>query len=298
MLKNLRRLFGHVVSGFIPDKYTARRVRANIEYGIFRKIKESRILRRKEKKSKYKYNLAIVAIMKNEGAYIKEWIDFHRIVGVEKFYLYDNDSTDDTRKILNKYIKAGIVDYTFYPGEKRQLPAYNDCIAKHKNETKWLAVIDLDEYLVPVVYDSVPEFLNTLDKSVAQVIIPWVVFGSNGHETKPDGLVLESYTKRARHSWLYKAIINPRLVFHMGCHEHNVAGRTISVNKSKIRVHHYHCKSWEEYKHKAMRGDAWDGANAGMQKYQRECFKKHDLNDVVDKSALRFVEKLKGLKSK
>ena len=81
----------------------------------------------------------------------------------------------------------------------------------------------------------------------------------------------------------------------MGCHEHSVAGKTKSMPISKIRVHHYHCKSWEEYKLKAMRGDAWDGADAGVRKYQRECFNRHDLNDVVDTTAIRFVDKLKGI---
>ena len=257
MSRQLRRLCGHIVAGFIPNKYTAHRVKNLIEYGILNKIKENKKLQSKERKGKFKYNLAIVAIMKNEGPYLKEWIEFHKLVGVQKFYLYDNDSNDDTRQILDEYIKDGTVDYTFFPGQKMQLPAYNDCIEKHKNETKWLAVIDLDEYIVPTKEDSILPLLNEQNDKVAQIIIP-------------------------------------RLVFSMGCHEHNVAGRTVSMLKSKIRIHHYHCKSWQEYKQKAARGDAWDGMDAGQKKYQRECFNRHDLNDIVDTTALRFVEKLKG----
>ena len=62
--------------------------------------------------------------------------------------------------------------------------------------------------------------------------------------------------------------------------------------QSKVRIHHYHCKSWAEYKLKAARGDAWNGMDAGQQKYQRACFAEHDLNDVVDTTALRFVHKI------
>ncbi len=295
MNHQIKRLFAHIVATFIIDKYKSKRVKKIVEYGIFKWMKESKELRKNQHQNKYKYDLAVVAIMKNEGPYLKEWIEFHKLVGVQKFYLYDNESNDDSRKILEPYIKEGLVDYTFFPGQKMQLPAYNDCIKKHKNETKWLAVIDLDEYIVPVKDDSILPLLNEQKDNVAQIIIPWVIFGSNGHETTPKGLVLESYTKRAKHSWLYKSIINPRLVFNMGCHEHSVAGRTKSMPISKIRVHHYHCKSWEEYKLKAMRGDAWDGADAGVRKYQRECFNRHDLNDVVDTTAIRFVDKLKGI---
>ena len=32
--------------------------------------------------------LSIVAISKNEAPYIKEWIEYHKLVGVERFYFY------------------------------------------------------------------------------------------------------------------------------------------------------------------------------------------------------------------
>ena len=293
-MKELRRFFAHVVATFIPNKRVAHNVKNIIQYGVIRRMREVCNLRAKELKSdKYKYDLSIVAIMKNEGPYLKEWIEFHKLVGVQKFYLYDNGSTDETKAILKPYIKSGLVDYTFFPGEKMQLPAYNDCIEKHKNETKWLAVIDLDEFIVPVKCDNIMDFLKQQSDTIAQFVVPWIIFGSDGHMTKPDNLVIESYTKRARHSWLYKSIINPRLVLKMSCHEHDVAGRTVSVRSSVLRVHHYHCKSWEEYKLKAMRGDAWDGADAGVKKYQEQCFKRHDLNDIADNAAARFAPIIK-----
>ena len=46
------------------------------------------------------FYLTISAIMKNEGPYLKEWLEFHHMVGVEHFFLYDNNSDDKTREIL------------------------------------------------------------------------------------------------------------------------------------------------------------------------------------------------------
>ncbi|MBR0260666.1 MAG: glycosyltransferase family 2 protein [Selenomonadaceae bacterium] len=46
-------------------------------------------------KNLFLYDLAIVAILKNEGRYLKEWLDYHLSAGVDHFYLYDNDSTDN-----------------------------------------------------------------------------------------------------------------------------------------------------------------------------------------------------------
>ena len=41
-----------------------------------------------------------------------EWIEFHRLVGVERFFLYDNGSTDDHREVLAPYVEEGIVTCT------------------------------------------------------------------------------------------------------------------------------------------------------------------------------------------
>ena len=46
------------------------------------------------------FYFSISSTMKNEGQYLEEWIEFHRLVGCEHFILYDNDSTDDTVEIL------------------------------------------------------------------------------------------------------------------------------------------------------------------------------------------------------
>ena len=82
---------------------------------------------------KFKYSLAISAIMKNEGAYLDEWIKYHICAGVEKFYLYDNESSDNTHEILEPYIKSGIVELKYFPGKTKQLAAYRDAIKNHKD---------------------------------------------------------------------------------------------------------------------------------------------------------------------
>lgn len=51
--------------------------------------------------------LSVACIAKNEGPYIREWIEYHKIVGVERFYFYDNDSSDNTREVLEPYIRGG-----------------------------------------------------------------------------------------------------------------------------------------------------------------------------------------------
>lgn len=71
-----------------------------------------------------KNKLSFVAIIKNEAPYIIEWIEYHRLVGVEKFYIYDNGSTDNIKDILTPYISNNTVVYHEFPGKEMQLSAY------------------------------------------------------------------------------------------------------------------------------------------------------------------------------
>ena len=54
---------------------------------------------------------AICAIIKNKAPYLKEWIEYHKLKGIKKFLLYDNESEDNTYKILESYILKGTVIY-------------------------------------------------------------------------------------------------------------------------------------------------------------------------------------------
>ena len=97
----------------------------------------------------FKYQLAVVAILKNEAPYIKEWIDYHLLAGVDHFYLYDNESEDNLKAKLRPYIKNGIVTYTYYPGKMKQMVAYNEAIRNYKFECNYMAFIDADEFIFP-----------------------------------------------------------------------------------------------------------------------------------------------------
>lgn len=58
--------------------------------------------------------LGIAVIIKNEGPYIEEWVRYHLLVGAGIIYIYDNESTDNTRQILEPYINSGKVVYLEY----------------------------------------------------------------------------------------------------------------------------------------------------------------------------------------
>lgn len=141
--------------------------------------------------NKNAFDLSIVAIIKNEGLYIEEWIKYHITVGIQKFYLYDNGSTDNTKDILKRYIDAGFVDLISYPGKAKQLPAYNDALKKHKKDSLYMAIIDGDEFLLSCdrhknVVEQVKSIFSENPKA-GGIAVNWRMFGSSGFITRPYG---------------------------------------------------------------------------------------------------------------
>jgi hypothetical protein len=125
-----------------------------------------------------KYNLSICSLFKNEAKYLKEWIEYHRLIGVDHFYLYNNGSWDGFRAILNPYIKEGVVTLINWPDlikpvkeEKlyewvltTQISAYENAIkVQAMDESKWLVIVDVDEFLVPPDAGKLIDLLEKYD---------------------------------------------------------------------------------------------------------------------------------------
>ncbi len=303
-----RMFFAKLATFWIPLKIYRRALRGILMMGVGKYL---RVLRH-ERTAVFENELSVAAIMKNEGPYLKEWLDFHILAGVDKFYLYDNDSTDDTTKILAPYIRRGIVEYTYFPGERRQNPAYIDALNRFSDKTKWMAFIDLDEFIVPVHHKNIPEFLQTLPKNFALLVLTWVMYGSSGHKEKPCGMVIENYKyhgDRTRPSGC-KSIFNPRLVVRQrNPHINDVAGFIIDENGkklgrinqtynppscNKIRCNHYITKSYEEYKARCMKGDASNGRDSVIKRWSAEKFNRYDTNDIYDPIMDKWIKRMKS----
>ena len=112
---------------------------------------------------RWEKGIAIVAIAKNEGAYLAEWIEFYKTQGIDNIILYDNDSTDDTKEIISHYVQAGFVLYHTIRGKMRQYDAYHRAIDQYKYRFKYLAFIDCDEFLFCKdlsIFDYIDKMLN------------------------------------------------------------------------------------------------------------------------------------------
>ncbi|MBR4641880.1 MAG: glycosyltransferase family 92 protein [Selenomonadaceae bacterium] len=263
-------------------------------------------------KNLFLHNLAVVAILKNEGPYLKEWLDYHLLAGVEHFYLYDNESPDNQAEVAKPYVEAGLVDYFPLPGKVMQCAAYNDAVKRFKFHCRYMAFIDGDEFIFPKSNRSIVEVVDEIlsgNPNAAGLAINWQMFGSNG-QVKADYSrgVLERFTRRAPKDYtpaggetnsLIKTVTNPRKInffgsphfsnYFEGCYSVNENGKLVTggysapVTAEKIVVNHYYTKSYEEYAKKVNRG-----RSDILQPRELKDFEHDDRNEEFDDDILKY----------
>ena len=233
-----------------------------------------------------------------------QWIEFHLLQGVQRFYLYNNNSSDDWREVLKPYIEAKIVAVQEWPLHPAQANAYNHCMRWRRDEAQWIAVIDFDEYLY-ALDQSLPQLLQTI--AAPALMVNWIYFSTSGHIRRPAGLLIENYRRcGAQGDTLCKAIVRPREVVKFVTPHHAIyRGGQLAVNAGgtsvegpqapialeRVRINHYYTKSVEDFLGARSRRGQADGH------YQRSL---EDLLEIeenhgaaTDDYVLRFVEPVK-----
>jgi hypothetical protein len=216
-----------------------------------------------------KYNISLCCIIKDER-YLEEFIIYYTIIGVEHFYIYDNESKIPIKERLsNDYFKniCTIIDFS---GKVQQLNAYNNCLEKYGHETNWLIFVDGDEYILPKKHDNLKDFLNDYNDAYA-IGINWIMFGSSFHEKKQDGFLIDKYRMcdNSQNPHI-KTILKPQYTIKMtDPHTAQLIDDTKYMDPKKniihgpfnknetvdiIQINHYHGKSHEEQLEKEKRG--------------------------------------------
>lgn len=262
--------------------------------------------------------LAIGAIFKNEAPYILEWVAYHRAVGIDRFFIADNNSDDGTTELLRGLDDLGLVDHISFPGKQGQPPqiaAYEEIMRRHARDADWIAFIDADEFIVATAETSFRDFVTAIAErpEVGAIALNWAIYGSSFHEQPTDGLVLERFDRRAEKDHPtnshYKSIVrsDAYVSTHLNPHLFRLRDRAVAVHAdgmtildsprgpgisttvvwSQFRLNHYVVKSKAEFlTRKRARGRATTVDSVRSEAF----FIGHDRNEVKDGLAPALVE--------
>ncbi|SHG81062.1 Glycosyltransferase family 92 [Cognatiyoonia sediminum] len=269
--------------------------------------------------------MAICLIVRNEERHIGEWADFHLKAGVEHFVVYDNGCTDGTVDVLKQRLAPD--QLTLMPWDQRlsdgrsgaeihnQVLAYAHALRNFGGRFRWMAFIDVDEFLIPTEATSLGEALAPLENA-KHISLPWHMFGRNGHETAPEGGVLTNYLNRARdplassHALNWKCIVDPCHVTGVRVHGFDIDGRAEGTNdvgklakhtgradrsfysREAIQLNHYYTRSNAELQAKINRGS---NKTVEAQRHIKRVMRIVDAieaDTVEDSTALDFLNRL------
>jgi len=260
----------------------------------------------------------IGAIFCNESHILKEWIETHYHFGCRRFFLVNNNSTDNYMDILQPYIQKKLVTlYTFSEKHKQEF-INNEIILKNaRGKVKWLAILDLDEFLYPPnpnpKYKKITDILAKREYNVGGIggiVCPWVFFGSSGHIKQPPK-VIDNFTYRDSYDnpnrinvkTIYNLQYTKKIIVHNGeflPNYYSVESNSkysprkpnnsvfIELKEEDLQNHaydlvinHYAIQSWDFFRNvKMTRGDVHSLNSDNIR--NKEYFESYDKNEVLD----------------
>ena len=120
----------------------------------------------KPKRVTRNFTVCLSPLFENPNLYrFVEWIELNKMLGADRFYIYNYTSNLKVRKLLEFYFKSGIINIIqwnlpeintevnvskpisiHYQG---QIAALNDCLYRNKYESEFILNIDMDEFIIP-----------------------------------------------------------------------------------------------------------------------------------------------------
>lgn len=251
---------------------------------------------------------AICTCIKNEHAYLREWLEYHLGLGFDHIYLYEDFGSESHADIVDEYDNVTLLSMEVVLCEEdhiegRQMKSVRYSLRCFK-EYDWIAFIDADEFIRLEDGLTLHAFLAGYEEHSA-VYLSWRMFGACGHQTKPAGGVQESYTvpeldvdfgEFLGNRWLHKSIANMR----RDPYAENIHTIRDGVNMDgepvgRIGIYHtawidhYFTKSWEEWCDRIFkRGDLCNGNRRLLLFFKANPYLESDMEKMIAEVADRI----------
>jgi hypothetical protein len=204
----------------------------------------------------------ILAMFKNEGDILKEWIEHYKLFGINHIYLINDNSTDNGLEICNQYsdlVTVFNIDPNILDVKGRQVSAYNKYFNFLIGQPAWALVCDIDEFIFPVLSTTFHEVLITFN--VNHITMPAYEFGFNSDE-QPSEIVNNCILRRSNSLYIdkdgryyMKSFVKLNSIKEFKSVHHQSLDKSIVIcNSNIIRFNHYPLQSKIHIIKRLMRG--------------------------------------------
>ncbi|CAA2934370.1 glycosyltransferase family 92 RCOM_0530710 [Olea europaea subsp. europaea] len=230
-----------------------------------------------KKKSEGKYVLCACTMVWNQASALREWIMYHAWLGVERWFIYDNNGDDGIEEVIQELDLEGYnVTRHVWPWIKMQEAGFSHCVLRAKDECNWVSFMDVDEFFYfPYSKPRHKRFrkfgyagqnsLRTLvanisssSRSIAEIRTSCHSFGPSGLNSPPSQGVTGGYTCRLQSPERHKSIIRPdaldNTLLNVVHHFHLRKGfKYLNLHQSTAVINHYKYQVWEVFRAKFYR---------------------------------------------
>jgi len=263
-------------------------------------------------------DICLIAILKDEEFFIDEWLLYHHMIGIDHFFLYDDDPLFHLNQFVTPHSNyVTVINWygqdRFIEGRMNQTKAYSHAVEKYAWKYQWVIFLDADEFIVLKRNENIKSFLSDFDDCNA-VSLNWHVFGHNGYYNNPKDLITSSLTRRMyMPSKNVKTFTRPETIAYIGSpHFCRLKfGKHVDSNKQPYtnilypgrteiaHINHYQCRSFQNWMNRVKRGDVnFKDDNSPLEQRWRlteeSCLKQFvttvalDKNEYVDEYMLKY----------
>lgn len=242
---------------------------------IYSSGKDSNVGGEEKMKRSTKYEICACTMLWNQASSLREWIMYHSWLGVEKWFIYDNNSDDNIKELIEQLdLENYNVSRHIWPWIKTQEAGFSHCVLKARQDCQWVAFFDVDEFFyfpfpshrsnklrIPgrgSLRALVANFSSYSSIPVAEIRTACHSFGPSGLTSHPLQGVTAGYTCRLQQPERHKSIIRPDAldttllneVHHFRLKE---GFRHLNVPESIAVINHYKYQVWETFRAKFYR---------------------------------------------
>lgn len=209
------------------------------------------------------HEMCICTMVRNQGRFLREWVMYHAEIGVQRWFIYDNNSNDDVEDVIHFLVKANYnVSRHVWPWIKTQEAGFAHCALRARDWCEWVGFIDVDEFFhLPtrlLLNDVLHNQSNNYMNNVGELRVSCYNFGPSGLKHMPPQGVTVGYTCRLGGWERHKSIVRPEALnstlINVVHHFHLRDGfQFVNVDREVMVINHYKYQVWEVFKDKFYR---------------------------------------------